>query len=130
MNLPAETFGRVERIAKHLGLRGPWKQLGRHAVHDRAAERSIAVDSGLYPYGTPVWVESDLPESKAFIERQYNRLFIAQDAGGAIRGAVRGDVFFGRGKKAEKVAHSFKAKTNFYLLFPKTVDVPEAYKSF
>jgi membrane-bound lytic murein transglycosylase A len=91
------------------------------------AERSIAVDSSLYPYGAPVWVESNLPESQTYSQREYNRLLIAQDTGGAIKGAIRGDIFFGRGTKAEKVAMGFKAKTRFYLLFPKTVSVQEYY---
>jgi membrane-bound lytic murein transglycosylase A len=93
------------------------------------SERSLAVDYGLYPYGTPVWVATKLPENSLFRGREYKRLFIAQDTGGAIRGAVRGDVFFGRGAKAEEVAGRFKAKGRFFVFFPKTVEVPESYIS-
>ncbi|MCE2993541.1 MAG: MltA domain-containing protein [Candidatus Jidaibacter sp.] len=92
-------------------------------------ERSLAVDYGLYPYGMPVWVATNLPEKSIFKGRDYKRLFIAQDTGGAIRGPIRGDVFFGRGLKAEKVASHFKAKTKFFTFFPKTVKVPEIYTS-
>jgi len=90
-------------------------------------ERSIAVDCGLYPYGAPVWVESKLPQNELYQGKEYKRLFIAQDTGGAIRGAVRGDVFFGRGMLAEKVAGGFKVPTKFYILLPKTVKVPASY---
>lgn len=92
-------------------------------------ERSIAIDYGLYPYGAPIWVTSKLPHTKAYSARDYNRLFIAQDTGGAIRGAIRGDIFFGRGKKAEQVAGSFKSQGNFYVLFPKTITVPKSYEA-
>lgn len=92
-------------------------------------ERSIAVDYGIYPYGVPIWVEAELSHTKAFSSRKYNRLFIAQDTGGAIRGPIRGDIFFGRGKKAEQVAGSFKSKGKFYILFPKSVVIPESYKA-
>lgn len=94
-----------------------------------APERSLAVDYGLYPYGMPVWVSTKLEEASIFNGREYKRLFIAQDTGGAIRGAIRGDVFFGRGSKAEKVANHFKAKGRFFAFFPKTVFVPESYTS-
>lgn len=100
--------------------------LGGHGVPLKR-ERSLAVDVGLYPYGTPIWVEAELPQTQAYRSGAYKRLFIAQDAGGAIKGAVRGDVFFGNGKKAEQVAHSFKTKGRFYALFPKTVTIPEIY---
>ncbi len=92
-------------------------------------ERSLAVDYGLYPYGMPVWVSTALPEKSMFAGRDYKRLFIAQDTGGAIRGAIRGDVFFGRGSKAEQVASHFKAKGKFFALLPKTIAVPDTYTS-
>jgi membrane-bound lytic murein transglycosylase A len=90
-------------------------------------ERSLAVDCGLYPYGMPIWVDADLPQTKAYNSGKYSRLFIAQDTGGAIRGPARGDIFFGRGKKAEVVAGGFKTKGSFFALFPKSVKVPEIY---
>lgn len=104
----------------------------KHAVGGQGVplkpERSLAVDYGLYPYGAPIWIEAQLTETEAFKARPYKRLFIAQDTGGAIRGALRGDVFFGRGKKAEKVASQFKARANFYVLFPRTIKVPPEYQ--
>jgi membrane-bound lytic murein transglycosylase A len=100
--------------------------IGGHGTLLRT-ERSLAVDYALYPYGAPIWVDVDLPESKAYKSGKYSRLFISQDTGGAIRGPIRGDVFFGRGKKAEEVAGQFKAKGKFFVLFPKTVNVPDTY---
>lgn len=102
--------------------------VGGHGVQLKP-ERSLAIDYQLYPYGIPVWVDAKLPENSIFKGREYKRLFIAQDTGGAIRGPIRGDVFFGRGSSAEKVASHFKAKTLFYMLFPKTVSVPASYST-
>ena len=106
---------------------------GVHAVGGQGVklhpERSLAVDYGLYPYGTPIWIASNLPQKSIFNGREYKRLFIAQDTGGAIRGAIRGDIFFGRGDSAEKVANNFKAKGKFFAFFPKTVSIPESYTS-
>lgn len=96
--------------------------MGGQGVELRA-ERSIAIDHTMYPYGTPVWIEADLNATAAFEERKYNRLFIAQDTGSAIRGAIRGDIFFGKGKIAEDVAMNFKTKGKFIVLFPKTVEM-------
>ena len=54
------------------------------------------------------------------------RLMVAQDTGGAIRGPVRGDVFWGFGPAAEARAGTMKAAGEYYLLLPKTVTVAPA----
>lgn len=102
--------------------------VGGHGVQ-LEPERSLAVDYELYPYGTPIWVSAELPEQSMFKGRGYRRLFIAQDTGGVIRGAIRADVFFGSGASAEKVASHFKVKGRMFALFPRTVEVPNKYKS-
>jgi membrane-bound lytic murein transglycosylase A len=102
--------------------------IGGHGVPLKQ-ERSLAVDYELYPYGLPIWVDTKLPQQSIFKGREYKRLFIAQDTGGVIRGAVRGDVFFGRGLSAEKVASQFKTKARFFALFPKTVQIPGRHQS-
>ena len=61
------------------------------------AGRSIAVDRAFVGLGTPVWLEADERFAAAEAVR---RLMIAQDTGGAIKGPVRGDVFWGTGKAA------------------------------
>jgi membrane-bound lytic murein transglycosylase A len=100
--------------------------LGGHGV-PLQTERSLAIDAELYPYGTPIWVETKVPNTKIYNGRDYSRLFVAQDTGGAIKGPIRGDVFFGTGRKAELVAGNFKTKGKFFVLFPKTVAIPSVY---
>jgi membrane-bound lytic murein transglycosylase A len=65
------------------------------------AQRSLAVDTGFTPYGTPVWIDTQRPiASKPGALEIYRRLLIAQDSGAAIKGPARGDVFFGSGSLA------------------------------
>ncbi len=71
---------------------------------------SLAVDPRLHALGTPLFVAGPYP---------LGRLFIAQDIGGAIRGVVRGDVYFGFGPKAEAAAGSMNQMGRFYALLPK-----------
>lgn len=92
-------------------------------------ERSMAIDHGLYPYGTPIWLETHLPNTKHYLKHNYHRLFIAQDTGGAIKGAVRGDIFFGRGEKAEEMAGYMNNKGSMFVFFPKGAHVPRKYKT-
>jgi membrane-bound lytic murein transglycosylase A len=73
---------------------------------------SLAVDSRLHGLGTPLFVAGPAP---------LGRLFVAQDIGGAIRGPVRGDVYFGFGKKAEAGAGTMNQMGRFYALLPKPV---------
>jgi membrane-bound lytic murein transglycosylase A len=82
-------------------------------------ERSLAVDRRFIPLGVPLWLDTTyptLPEAKPLPLR---KLFIAQDTGGAIKGVVRGDVFFGNGKLAEDLAGYMKNKGSYYMLLPK-----------
>lgn len=93
------------------------------------SERSIAIDYKLYPYSTPVWVQTTTPKMSYFPSVDYNRLFIAQDTGGAIKGAVRADIFYGRGQMSEKLAGLMNNAGTYYMLFPKKVSIPKSYKS-
>lgn len=77
------------------------------------AERSLAIDRNVIPLGTPVWIETTLPDGSA-----YQRLMFAQDTGGAIRGPVRADVFFGTGSQAEKYAGEMKQTGRMFALLP------------
>ena len=54
-------------------------------------------------------------------EAPLQKLMVAQDTGGAIRGAVRGDVFWGYGDRAEHMAGMMKSKGRYWLLLPKPV---------
>jgi membrane-bound lytic murein transglycosylase A len=65
------------------------------------AQRSMAVDLGFTPYGTPIWIDAARPVAgKPGQTEIYRRLMIAQDTGTAITGPARGDVFFGSGPQA------------------------------
>lgn len=79
--------------------------------------RSLAVDKRLLPYGAPLFVDTTLPAETG--GGAFRRLVIAQDTGGAIEGAVRGDVFFGAGEDAAKYAGYMKQPGRYWVLLPK-----------
>lgn len=79
-------------------------------------ERSIAVDPGFIPLGSPVWFDTSLPGNGE--AQPYRRLVFAQDTGGAIRGPVRADLFFGFGKNAERLAGTMRQRGKMYVLQP------------
>ena len=84
------------------------------------AERSAAVDRARIPLGTPIWLSTTLPtESEADPAALYRRLLFAQDTGGAIKGPVRADVFFGNGERAERLAGTMKQPGRLFALLPK-----------
>lgn len=85
-------------------------------------ERSLAVDRRFIALGTPVWLEAADPLAP---DRTLRRLMVAQDTGGAIRGPVRGDVFWGAGAKAAERAGRMKSPGRYYLLLPRPVRVSE-----
>jgi len=80
-------------------------------------ERSLAVDRTLIPFGLPIWLETTLPKEGGSYS-PYNRLMVSQDTGSAIKGAVRGDVFFGNGQRAEKLASAMSQKGKYFILLP------------
>jgi membrane-bound lytic murein transglycosylase A len=81
--------------------------------------RSLAIDHSKIAYGVPIYVSIDAPVEN---EESIQRLMVAQDTGGAIRGAVRGDVFWGAGSRAEFLAGNMKSKGSYWLLLPKRVN--------
>jgi len=87
--------------------------------------RSLAVDREFIPLGMPLWLETyqEKETDKENLERisHLNRLVIAQDTGGAIKGKVRGDVYWGIGDEAEEKAGPMKDIGTYYLLVPKNV---------
>ena len=78
------------------------------------AERSIAVDARFTPLGAPVWLATSYPNS----ERPLARLMLAQDTGGAIRGPVRADFFWGSGPSAGAEAGKMHQKGRMWVLMP------------
>jgi membrane-bound lytic murein transglycosylase A len=83
-----------------------------------SAERSIAVDRMFVALGIPVWLEADERFASADSVR---RLMVAQDTGGAIKGPVRGDVFWGTGEAAGSRAGVMNASGRYYLLLPRAI---------
>ncbi len=93
------------------GLPGPIGALGVPIT----AERSLAVDSKFIPLGVPIFLSTTQPNSKKPIKR----LMMAQDKGGAIKGGVRADLFWGAGNKAGVKAGSMKQSGKVWVLLPK-----------
>ena len=80
--------------------------------------RSLAVDPRFIPYGAPVWLDAQHPTQQ---DTRIRRLLVAQDTGGAIRGPVRGDFFWGTGEAAEGAAGVMKSRGEMWVLLPKTL---------
>ena len=78
------------------------------------AERSIAIDPRSVPLGVPVFLATTRPNSAQML----NRLVMAQDTGGAIKGAVRADFFWGFGKEAGEQAGRMKQSGRLWVLWP------------
>jgi membrane-bound lytic murein transglycosylase A len=83
------------------------------------AGRSLAVDRRYIPLGVPIWLETTAPLPEG--EAPLRRLMVAQDTGGAIKGVVRGDVFWGAGARAEAVAGHMKSRGRYAVLLPKAL---------
>ena len=80
---------------------------------------SLAIDREWIPMGAPLWLSTTRPDSKKpDTSKPMQRLMIAQDTGGAIRGKVRGDVFWGGGNKATLIAGHMKNEGHYWLLLP------------
>lgn len=79
---------------------------------------SLAVDPSSIPYGTPTWLSTTLPSQDSQTSTPFNRLMVAQDTGGAIRGTVRGDIFWGTGDKAYWMSNKMQNKGRYWLLLP------------
>ena len=69
------------------------------------------------PLGAPLWIDTDAP-LVAGGDIKWRRLMVAQDTGGAIRGVVRGDIFWGGDKEAAQIAGRMKHRGRYYLLLP------------
>lgn len=78
-------------------------------------ERSLAVDPRYIPLGAPVWLATTRPNSDQLLAR----LMLAQDTGGAIRGAVRGDFYWGSGTDAGNFAGKMRQTGRLWVLMPK-----------
>lgn len=93
------------------GLTGPLGALGVPIT----AERSVAIDPKFVPLGAPIFLSTTMPNST----KPLKRLMIAQDTGGAIKGGVRADFYWGAGDVAGKMAGSMKQQGKIWVLLPK-----------
>ena len=84
--------------------------------------RSIAVDKALHVYGTPFFIEGELPIESEQSKTPFRRLMIAQDTGSAIVGPARADLYFGAGVEAGKVSGRLRHNMHFVILVPKSLD--------
>jgi membrane-bound lytic murein transglycosylase A len=91
-------------------LSGPLGSLGVPLT----SQRSVAVDPAVVPLGAPVYIATTWPGS----DRPLNRLMLAQDTGGAIRGAVRADFFWGSGNEAALQAGRMRQPLKMWVLLP------------
>jgi membrane-bound lytic murein transglycosylase A len=87
--------------------------------------RSIAVDKSLHVYGTPFFIQGELPIDSATAKTPFHRLMIAQDTGSAIVGPARADLYFGAGTEAGKVSGRLRHNMRFVMLVPKSLDPTE-----
>ena len=84
--------------------------------------RSLAVDRRFLPLGAPIWLDIMAPSAVPEMpDRVLRRLDIAQDTGGAIKGPLRGDLFWGFGPEAESIAGRMKHAGGYVLLLPKAL---------
>lgn len=97
------------------GLPGPLGAMGVPVTPGR----TIAVDPKYIPLGAPVFLTTTLPNSTTPL----NRLMMAQDTGGAIRGGVRADFFWGFGAEAGEMAGKMKQKGRMWVLLPRDYPV-------
>ncbi|MEE9381268.1 MAG: MltA domain-containing protein, partial [Hyphomonadaceae bacterium] len=78
---------------------------------------SVAVDTDLHPLGAPMFIETTAPG----LGGAWSGLLIAQDTGGAIKGAVRGDIYFGTGHAAGQRAGTMNAPGRMWALLPRAI---------
>ncbi len=79
--------------------------------------RSLAVDASIHNLGTPIWV--DVPGLEDPAGSEFRRLMVAQDVGSAIKGAGRGDIFWGSGVSAGQIAGKTRHPGRFWTLVPR-----------
>jgi membrane-bound lytic murein transglycosylase A len=111
---PSVVFFREERIDDP--SIGPKGALGVPLT----AGRSLAVDPQFVPLGAPVFLATTHPNSTVPLQR----LVMAQDTGGAIRGINRGDLYWGTGPAAGESAGRMKQQGRMWLLWPRDVPLP------
>lgn len=83
------------------------------------AGHSLAVDKSYLPLGIPLWLDAEHPDGN----QRLRHLVMAQDTGGAIKGVIRGDFFWGQGQQAGEYAGVMKSRGRYFLLVPRYINV-------
>lgn len=86
-------------------------------------ERSLAIDPAYMPYGALLWLQADSIDHPEVPGLKLRRLVVAQDTGSAIKGKVRGDLFWGNGERAEYHAGLMKNKGDYFILLSKSASL-------
>jgi membrane-bound lytic murein transglycosylase A len=81
---------------------------------------TIAIDRKFVPLGMPIFIQSENKRDPVL-----NHLFMAQDTGGAIKGSIRADLFYGFGDRAGEEAGSTKREGTFFMLVPNGYDIED-----
>lgn len=105
---PSVVFFKLTEAKAHLGPVGSMNT-------PLSAGYSLAVDRSYLPMGVPLWLDAEHPSGN----QRLRRLVMAQDTGGAIKGAIRGDVYWGQGHQAGQMAGGMKSRGRMFLLVPK-----------
>jgi len=87
--------------------------------------RSIAVDR-IHVFGTPFFIQAELPIDEPRATTPFRRLMVAQDTGSAIVGPARADLYFGAGPRAGRIAGRIRQQGRFVMLLPRALDMIEA----
>ncbi|MBI3703120.1 MAG: MltA domain-containing protein [Rhizobiales bacterium] len=85
--------------------------------------RSLAVDKRIHVYGTPIWIDAELPILSEKPDTKFRRLLFAQDTGSAIVGPARADIYFGAGEEIGHIAGRIKQFGQFVMLVPRSLAV-------
>lgn len=112
---PSYVFFRIMEEANAVGAQGVQLTPGR----------SLAVDNAFIPYGTILLLDTTDPRDPSG-NTPLRRLVVAQDTGSAIKGPVRGDLFWGFGKDAAAAAGVMKERGAYYVLLPRRPAPPPA----
>lgn len=83
---------------------------------------SLALDPRYHAYGVPIFISASAPRITSTQHAVFNRLVISQDTGGAIRGALRGDLFWGTGTDAGIAAGRVNHDADWWVLLPNGLD--------
>jgi membrane-bound lytic murein transglycosylase A len=121
---PDQAIGLMQQNARYIFFR-PITGEGPIGAENLALTpgRSLAVDAGFLALGLPLWLDTTWPVDLGVARKgdPLRRLMVAQDVGSAIKGPVRGDIFWGSGEPALTFAGSMKNSGSYYVFLPVAV---------